>query len=188
MRAAVDLFKSWHANAPMVAYTGRTSNANKLARIRPLIQAFAAENAAFMRTTLGYTPARGGGGGAGQKGPAFKRLRDAVLVALTEMAGDPENATALFADTNGKVRAIAGWEEIERVQRLPHEAPLPVDDERCVMNDVDDTTIDPPYESAKEMAEAAPEVASAPEPKAKKPRKRKRDEPVGSIMAFVRAP
>jgi hypothetical protein len=54
MRAAVDLFKSWHASAPMVAYTGRTSNANKLARIRPLIQAFATENAAFMRTTLGY--------------------------------------------------------------------------------------------------------------------------------------
>ena len=48
-----------------------------------------------------------------------------------------------------------------RVLRLPHEAPLPVDDERCVMNDVDDTTIDPPYESAKEMAEAAGEGATA---------------------------
>eukprot|EP00966_Prymnesium_polylepis_P140264 3239866-Prymnesium_polylepis.1 len=84
MRAAVDLFKSWRANAPMVAFTGRVSNANRLARIRPLIQAFAAENAAFMHTTLGYAPVRGGGGSVGQKGPAFKRLRDVVLVALKE--------------------------------------------------------------------------------------------------------
>eukprot|EP00966_Prymnesium_polylepis_P303351 7007082-Prymnesium_polylepis.2 len=102
-----------------------------------------------MRNTLGYGPARGGGAGgsAGQKGPAFKRLRDVVLVALKEMADDPENATALFADTNGKVHAIVGWEEIERIERLPHEVPLPVDDERCVMNDVDDTAIEPPYMS-----------------------------------------
>ena len=173
MRAAVDLFASWHASAPMVAYTGRTSNANKLARIRPLIQAFAAENAAFMRTTLGYTPARGGGGSAGQKGPAFKRLRDAVLVALTEMAGDPENATALFADTNGKVRAIAGWEEIERVQLLPHEAPLPVDDDRCALDDTECVTIDPPYE--KEITEAPDPPVTERARMNLRPRKRKRD-------------
>ena len=60
MRAAVELFKAWHSTAPMLVYTGRTGNANKLARIQPPIDAFCREIETFLRDTLGCKPSRGG--------------------------------------------------------------------------------------------------------------------------------
>ena len=87
MRATVDQFKLWFRQSPMLVYTGRSGNANKLARIQPMIDAFCRENELFLRDTLGWKPGRGYPQPmAGQKGPRYKAIRDAMIMALTEMA------------------------------------------------------------------------------------------------------
>ena len=48
-RALIDLFKAWHACAPMLVYTGRRTNASKMAQIMPVFTAFATEYAAWIR-------------------------------------------------------------------------------------------------------------------------------------------
>eukprot|EP00966_Prymnesium_polylepis_P330320 7385977-Prymnesium_polylepis.1 len=58
MRATVDQFKLWFRQSPMLVYTGRSGNANKLARIQPMIDAFCRENELFLRDTLGWKPGR----------------------------------------------------------------------------------------------------------------------------------
>ena len=70
MRAAVDQFKAWFATAPMLKYSGRVSNANKLARIQPVVAMFCRENEEVVRQ-LGCAPGRGYARTmAGQKGAA----------------------------------------------------------------------------------------------------------------------
>ena len=165
MRAAVDQFKAWFATAPMLKYSGRVSNANKLARIQPVVAMFCRENEEVVRQ-LGCAPGRGYARPmAGQKGADFKRIRDVMITGLSELEREmgATDATALFAQ-RGKVRAIAGWEPITRVHLLPHEVPLPADDERCKINDFEYDCLQPPYET-----EA---VAQGARPKS---RKRKRD-------------
>eukprot|EP00966_Prymnesium_polylepis_P176344 4082044-Prymnesium_polylepis.1 len=80
MRATVDQFKVWFRQSPMLVYTGRSGNANKLARIQPMIDTFCRENEPFLRETLGWKPGRGYSQPmAGQKGPRYKAIRDAII-------------------------------------------------------------------------------------------------------------
>ena len=53
-RLAIDSFKAWMRAAPVIEYTGRPNNANKLAQPLPVYQAWAQENASFLKTQFGY--------------------------------------------------------------------------------------------------------------------------------------
>ena len=106
-----------------LVFTGRTSNANKCARILHVWQSFVAENQQFFIDTFNYTPKAGKS--AGQLGKMFALFRDQVLPSALRYAHVRSDVEVILstmqeqqrhvkraARSDGQVRArsIEGWE------------------------------------------------------------------------------
>jgi hypothetical protein len=174
LRAVIGLFKAWHSTAPMIKFTGRQGNAQKLARILPVFQAFVATNAARIRETCGYAPEKDKN--AGQKAEFYALFRDQVLpIALREIRADARGvtvesipATSFLYKPDKSIRCIVGWELVARQTA----APAPVLAKKVV-------------EAAAPAPVAVPVLAKKVRATNKK-RKRAETEETGGIMAFGR--
>ena len=76
---AISLFREWMRGK--LVFTGRTKNANKLARILPLFQRFVDDHASFFVDNFNYIPH----GKAGQRGSIFALFRDDILPTALRM-------------------------------------------------------------------------------------------------------
>ena len=84
IQEAINLFKNWVEGR--VRYTGRTKNANRMAKILPLFQGFVRDNAEFFRINFGY---KWRGSNPGQLSPIYPLFRDHIcLQALTKIRND----------------------------------------------------------------------------------------------------
>ena len=116
---AISLFREWMRGK--LVFTGRTKNANKLARILPLFQRFVDDHASFFVDNFNYIPH----GKAGARGSIFALFRDDILPTALRMEhvrsdveGDlstNQSHTRLMKRVrrnNGQVsaRSIQGWE------------------------------------------------------------------------------
>ena len=83
-REAIDLFKAWCRGK--VRYSGRTKNANKMARILPLYQGFVCDTAEFWAIHYHYSMR---GSKPGPLSPMYALFRDRILLqALTEIRAE----------------------------------------------------------------------------------------------------
>lgn len=124
-REAIDLFKVWARGK--IRYTGRTKNANKMARVLPLYQRFIRDTADFWALHYGYSMR---GAKPGPLSPMYPLFRDRILLqALTElrneMVGEADlepmryilKHTPRVRDGQLTPRAIHGWAEAAGVSR-----------------------------------------------------------------------
>ena len=118
---AISLFRKWMRGR--LVFTGRTSNANKCARILHVWQSFVAENQQFFIDTFHYKPKPGKP--AGQLGKMFALFRDQVLPSALRYAHVRSDVEVILstmqeqqrhvkraARSDGQVsaRSIEGWE------------------------------------------------------------------------------
>ena len=121
LREAIDLFKAWAKGK--IRLTGRTKNANKMARILPLFQGFVMDHADFWALHYEYSMR---GLKPGPLSNIYPLFRDHILLqALTEMRADIAVRVGVSPDAlppvqyvmkhaprmNGQAtpRAICGW-------------------------------------------------------------------------------
>jgi hypothetical protein len=119
-REAIDRFKDWVRGK--IWYSGRSKNANKMARILPLYQGFVRDTAEFWAVHFGYSMR---GAKPGPLSPMYPLFRDRILLqALTELRDEVKEGvedmqplryvmkrTPRLRDGQPTPRAIYGWVE-----------------------------------------------------------------------------
>ena len=110
-RETIELLKSWCQGK--IRYTGRSSNANKMAKVLPLYQAFVRDHQDFCASKFGYAFR---GSNPGPLAKIYPLFRDRILPqSLAEMRdGEPPKFvmkhTPRVRDGRATPRAISGWE------------------------------------------------------------------------------
>jgi hypothetical protein len=122
-REAIELFKAWMRDARRITFTGRVKNANRLARILPLYQAFVLRNLTWFEEKMGYVPTRKGRR-PGQLAHIYPFFRDHVLLqALREIVAEHDDVSVdevppmrffykkqCRRDGCAAPRSVVGWE------------------------------------------------------------------------------
>ena len=121
-REAIELFKAWLRQVKVIKYTGRVANANRLARILPLYQAFVLAHLPWFAAKMGYVQTRKRR--PGQLAHIYPFFRDHVLLqALRELLADDREMIVdkvppmrfvykrqRRRDAKTSPRSVVGWE------------------------------------------------------------------------------
>ena len=123
-REAIELFKAWMRQVNGIKYTGRVANANRLARILPLYQAFVLAHLPWFADKMGYVQTRKRS--PGQLAHIYPFFRDLVLLqALRELAAERLEVSVEKVppmrffykkqrrrDGRAAPRSVIGWERV----------------------------------------------------------------------------
>ena len=105
LREEVDMFKAWSEGK--IVYTGRRTNANKMARILPLFQGFVQDNAGYFKERYGYNPR---GEKPGQLSKLYAPFRDVILPqALAELLAETAIRSEVDPATLPPVQYYMKW-------------------------------------------------------------------------------
>ena len=125
IREAIDLFKAWMREKRPIKYTGRTANANRLARILPLYQKFVLTHLTWFEDNFGYEQTRKRP--PGQLAHIYPFFRDHVLLtALREVVSEQRGISLdkvppqrfmykkqRRGDGKTTPRSVVGWEVVK---------------------------------------------------------------------------
>ena len=112
----ISLFREWMRGK--LVFTGRTKNANKLARILPLFQRFVDDHASFFVDNFNYIPH----GKAGQRGSIFALFRDDILPTALRMEHVRSDVEGDLSTNQSNTRLM---KRVRRNNRVVDRSPSP---------------------------------------------------------------